>query len=127
MLVVTDREGLSFDECQISRCASKSSVSAALNLLLKLDLINYYTKPGDRKRYFRTTAANGFYLNKLEEKLKRIKEENRIITKIRKYNETYNPEKYHSNIKRSEIYHSFIKQSEELLSNTLKSLKEIDN
>lgn len=127
MLVVTDREGLSFDECQISRCASKSSVSAALNLLLKLDLINYYTKPGDRKRYFRTTAANGFYLNKLEEKLKRIKEENRIITKIRKYNETYNPEKYHSNIQRSEIYHSFIKQSEELLSNTLKSLKEIDN
>lgn len=127
MLVVTDRDGLSFDECQISRCASKSSVSAALNLLLKLDLINYYTKPGDRKRYFRTTAANGFYLNKLEEKLKRIEEENRIVTKIRKYNETYNPEKYQRNIKRSEIYHSFIKQSQELLSNTLKSLKEIDN
>ncbi|TKD65238.1 GbsR/MarR family transcriptional regulator [Flavobacterium sp. ASW18X] len=127
MLVVTDRDGLSFDECQMSRCASKSSISAALNLLLKLDLIDYFTKPGERKRYFRTTAADAFYINKLEEKLKRIEQENRIITKIRKYNKTYNPEKYQSNLKRAEVYHTFIKKSEELLSNTLKTLKEIDN
>ncbi|MCK0161334.1 transcriptional regulator [Allomuricauda sp. F6463D] len=127
MLVVTDRDGLSFDECKMIRSASKSSISSSLNLLLKLGLINYFTKPGDRKRYFKTSAANTFYITKLEEKLKRIEQENRIITKIRKYNQTYSPERFEINKERAEIYHSFIKQSEELLSNTLNSLKEIDN
>ena len=127
MLVVTNRNGLSFEECQINRCASKSSISTAINLLLKLGLITYFTKPGDRKRYFKTSAANTFYLNKLEEKLKRIETENRIITKIRNYNQTYNPERYETNKERAEIYHSFIKQSEELLSNTLQVLKELEN
>ncbi|MBR9854364.1 MAG: transcriptional regulator [Algicola sp.] len=127
MLVVTDCDGLSFDECQMTTCASKSSVSSAINLLLKLGMISYFTKSGERKRYFRTSAASTFYLNKLEEKLKRIEKENQIITKIRKYNQTCNPERYETNKERAEIYHSFIKQSEELLGNTLKTLKELEN
>lgn len=126
-LIVTDREGLSFDQCQMSRCASKSSISTAINLLLKLGLISYFTKPGDRKRYFRTNTASGFYIKKLEEKLKTIELENKVISKIRIYNATYNPEKYKMNKEWGDIYYNFIIECENLLAKTLKDLKKIDN
>jgi DNA-binding transcriptional regulator GbsR (MarR family) len=42
-LVVTDEDGLTFDDCQMKRGASKSSISTSLNLLLQLGIIDHNT------------------------------------------------------------------------------------
>lgn len=45
-------EGLTFQELTVFFNSSKSSVSAALNLLLEIGLIKDFTKPEERRRYF---------------------------------------------------------------------------
>ncbi|CAN0583486.1 unnamed protein product, partial [Ectocarpus sp. 12 AP-2014] len=54
-LVVTDEDGLTFDDCLEKRGASKSSISTSLNLLQQIGFINYFTKSRDRKRYFKVS------------------------------------------------------------------------
>ena len=49
---------LTFDEIRNALGLSKSSTSAAINLLLSLGSIEYRTRPGDRKRYFRKNFKN---------------------------------------------------------------------
>jgi DNA-binding transcriptional regulator GbsR (MarR family) len=56
LLMICDRAELTFEEiCQLLHL-SKSAVSTALNSLLMMGRIEYYTKPGDRKRYFYVNA-----------------------------------------------------------------------
>ena len=57
-LVVTDEDGLTFDDCIEKRGASKSSISTSLNLLQQIGFINYFTKSGDRKRYFKISEKD---------------------------------------------------------------------
>lgn len=53
LLLVTQEPELTFDQIRETLGLSKSSTSAALNLLLQVGSIEYLTRPGDRKRYFR--------------------------------------------------------------------------
>jgi DNA-binding transcriptional regulator GbsR (MarR family) len=52
LLMICDRAELTFEEICQTLQLSKSAVSTALNSLLMMGRIEYYTKPGDRKRYF---------------------------------------------------------------------------
>lgn len=52
LLLVCEQSELTFDEIRAALPLSKSSTSAALNLLLQVGTIEYGTRPGDRKRYF---------------------------------------------------------------------------
>lgn len=54
LLMVSDKIELTFDEIRETLQLSKSATSNALNLLLNVKRIEYITKPGDRKRYFRS-------------------------------------------------------------------------
>ncbi|HDR88748.1 MAG TPA: HTH domain-containing protein [Bacteroidetes bacterium] len=54
LLLVSEKNRLTFDEIQEELQVSKSSVSNAINLLLSTGQIDYITLPGERKRYFRT-------------------------------------------------------------------------
>ncbi len=54
LLIVSDKIELTFDEIRETLKLSKSATSNALNLLLNVKRIEYITKPGDRKRYFRS-------------------------------------------------------------------------
>lgn len=47
------KTGLTFESLVEKMSASKSSISTNLNLLLKMDKISYFTKTGDRKKYFK--------------------------------------------------------------------------
>ncbi|MEN9907679.1 MAG: hypothetical protein RLZZ540_820 [Bacteroidota bacterium] len=47
------KTGLTFESLVEKLGASKSSISTNLNLLLKMDKISYFTKAGDRKKYFK--------------------------------------------------------------------------
>jgi len=57
LLLVSDQTELTFDEIREELKVSKSAVSNALNLLMSMKQIDYITKPGDRKRYFRSNIS----------------------------------------------------------------------
>jgi len=54
LLLVSDNPELTFEEIIRALGISKSAASNAINLLLNTNRLEYVTKPGDRKRYFRT-------------------------------------------------------------------------
>ena len=58
LLLVSDKVELTFDEIRETLNLSKSATSNALNLLLTTSKIDYITKPGDRKRYFRSRVTH---------------------------------------------------------------------
>lgn len=47
------KSGLTFEALVEKLKASKSSISTNLNLLQKMNLIDYFTVVGDRKKYFK--------------------------------------------------------------------------
>lgn len=53
LLIVADNEAFSFDEIRASLNLSKSATSNGINFLLSLNKIEYFTKSGERKRYFK--------------------------------------------------------------------------
>ena len=58
LLLVADKTEMTFDEIRETLNISKSAASNAINMMLSMDRIEYITKPGDRKRYFRTHIGN---------------------------------------------------------------------
>ena len=58
LLLVSPVPELTFDAIRESLNLSKSACSNAINLLLTLGKIEYITKHGDRKRYFRNKVAS---------------------------------------------------------------------
>ncbi len=53
ILILNGNDGLTFEELMDLTEASKSSVSTSIKLLLQTNKIEYFTKAGDRKRYFK--------------------------------------------------------------------------
>lgn len=68
MFLIADETEHTFEEVQAELGLSKSAVSNALNFLLTSKSIDYITRPGDRKRYFR--SAIGQWPDHLSVKLK---------------------------------------------------------
>lgn len=58
LLLVSDEIELTFDQIRETLQISKSATSNALAILLLTNRIEYITKPGDRKRYFRSNLSN---------------------------------------------------------------------
>ncbi len=56
LLLVSPITELTFDEIREALSLSKSAASSAINSLLSANKIDYITKPGDRKRYFRSNV-----------------------------------------------------------------------
>ncbi|MBU2907187.1 MULTISPECIES: transcriptional regulator [Arenibacter] len=51
-IILTGKKGSTFEDMVTILCASKSTISTHLNHLQDLNKIEYYTKTGDRKKYF---------------------------------------------------------------------------
>lgn len=51
-IILTGKAGTTFEDLLINLCASKSTISTHLNHLQDLKKVVYFTKPGDRKKYF---------------------------------------------------------------------------
>jgi DNA-binding transcriptional regulator GbsR (MarR family) len=58
LLIVSDQEAYSFDEIRKALSLSKSATSNGINFLLSVKRIEYITKNGDRKRYFKWSPNN---------------------------------------------------------------------
>ena len=123
-LVITDEDGLTFEDCLLKRGASKSSISTSLNLLLQMDFVKYFTKSGDRKRYFKIAEKNTFFIKKLDRSLKKLEKESDMLHKLGEYNEQYRPEKYEENKKKRIIYTKCIAEMTTTLKTTIAELKQ---
>lgn len=51
-IILTGKQGTTFEDLVTELCASKSTISTHLNHLQDLKRIVYFTKAGDRKKYF---------------------------------------------------------------------------
>ena len=91
LLIMRMPEGVTFEEIVNFLNASKSSVSSALKFLIQMKHIVYYTKPGDRKRYF-NIPFSGFWLSDTERRTKEVDSIVFIIEKFRDFKKHDNPE-----------------------------------
>ncbi len=51
-LILSGKKGTTFEQLVTNLCASKSTISTNLKNLQSLKRVNYFTKHGDRKKYF---------------------------------------------------------------------------
>lgn len=58
LLIVSPEPELTFDQIRETLNLSKSATSNALNMLLTAEKIDYITRPGDRKRYFKSKIGS---------------------------------------------------------------------
>lgn len=70
LLIVADKEEFSFDEVRETLNLSKSATSNGINFLLSVKKIDYITKSGDRKRYFKWSPNNT--LNHFKERIEQV-------------------------------------------------------
>jgi len=124
-LILSSEAGLTFDEIVEWHQASKSSVSNNLNVLLKLKYVEYYTKHGDRKRYFRTSK---YYVKSAMEKYhEHFERELRILEKINAFNKRNNPEKFKNEKSVGTLYHEYLSDLNAGFKNKIKEIEEFDN
>jgi DNA-binding transcriptional regulator GbsR (MarR family) len=80
LLLVADETELTFDQIYQTLRISKSAASNALNNLLLSGNIEYITKSGDRKRYFRSRISQ--IENEFEKKSAKLLEINAILKEV---------------------------------------------
>ncbi|MDF1675093.1 MAG: MarR family transcriptional regulator [Vicingaceae bacterium] len=80
LLLISDQVELTFDQIRNTLNLSKSATSNALNMLIQMGRIEYITKMGDRKRYFRSLI--GGWKNKFKEINKNTFELNNLFKEI---------------------------------------------
>lgn len=80
LLLIADRNELTFDEIKDALSISKSATSTAINLLINTNRIEYFTNPGERKRYFRATVVN--WKKHMKEKLEGIIQMSSLMEEI---------------------------------------------
>ena len=90
LLLVADETELTFEEIRELLHISKSAASNALNMLLKTNKIEYITKSGDRKRYFKTKLQN--WENETEANLQGMLSINDLLKEILKQRTKQTPE-----------------------------------
>lgn len=70
LLAVSDIHELTFDEIYGTLHISKGAASNVINRLLEIEHIEYITRPGDRRRYFRLAMNNHAWEKRTQEKLR---------------------------------------------------------
>lgn|SRR5690625_1966434 len=84
-LILKGRQGETFENLVNDLKASKSTISTHLTTLQASNQVSYYTKPGDRKKYF--ILSPDAFLRSLNEMIENWKEEKEILQEITAYRE----------------------------------------
>ncbi|RRQ47839.1 transcriptional regulator [Maribacter algicola] len=122
IMVLSSFEGFTFEELMDITQASKSSVSTNLNLLLQLKFLEYYTRPGERKRYFRSSGS--FLQNMLKERYETINSDLELTQKVNKFNQENNPENYSKKGYIGDIFHTFLVREKLNIEQTLQRIRD---
>lgn len=87
-LILTGKKGITFDELVKDLSAGKSSISTHLDHLQTTNRVKYFTRPGDRKRYF--VIDPNLILNLIDEMISKWENEKKIHHEILAYKEKRN-------------------------------------
>ncbi|WP_188462962.1 GbsR/MarR family transcriptional regulator [Bizionia arctica] len=90
-IILTGKKGATFEDMVSILCASKSTISTHLNHLQDLNKIEYFTKTGDRKKYF-VINKNNIILH-IDKMITHWKEERELHLEIKNYKELINTNK----------------------------------
>ena len=87
-LILSGKKGVTFDELVCELHAGKSSISTHLDNLQQSSRVRYFTKPGDRKRYF--IINPDLLMNVVNEMISKWENEKQIHTEIKEYKQHCN-------------------------------------
>ena len=87
-LILTGKQGLTFEQLVSDLNASKSSVSSHLENLQTSQRVKYFTKPGDRKRYF--IIHPNLMVNVIDDMTSKWETEKELHQKVLNYKKEYN-------------------------------------
>lgn len=121
ILILNGSKGLTFVSLIELTEASKSSVSTSINLLMQTDKIEYFTKPGDRRRYFKK-KSNHLKL-RLTNYMNIIEKEVELFEKTAAYMQAHDLTSYNENLCCTSIYIDHLKNSKQLLETTIQKLE----
>lgn len=127
LLILSAYDGLTFEEIRQTIQASKSATSVNINVLTQLDYVVSYTKPGERKRYFK--LAKHSQVIALEGELQKIRAEMEMVNEINSYNKKYHSEKFVNEVTLGNILQNHLVAKQQLLKTTIAEMKafEIDD
>ncbi|MBR9757564.1 MAG: transcriptional regulator [Algicola sp.] len=87
-IILTGKQGTTFEDLVSNLCASKSTISTHLSHLQDLKKIDYFTKPGDRKKYF--TINKHTMIQGISDMVEEWKNEKQLHIEIKAYKEDAN-------------------------------------
>lgn len=87
-IILTGKGGTTFEDLVLKLCASKSTISTHLNHLQDLKTITYFTKPGDRKKYF--VVKRDRIIQNIDELIASWLEEKNLHKEVKLYKQTIN-------------------------------------
>lgn len=121
ILILNGYDGMTFEQLMEQTEASKSSVSTSINLLMRANKVEYFTKSGDRKRYFRNRKNHlklrlGNYKSLIEREID-------LFGKTSAYLKMFNNKTYQENLCYTSIYIDHLKESKKILEATLDKLE----
>ncbi|WP_147677171.1 GbsR/MarR family transcriptional regulator [Algibacter pacificus] len=87
-VILTGKRGVTFEDMVSILCASKSTISTHLNHLQDLNKIEYFTKTGDRKKYF--IINKNTIIQHVDRMISHWDEERAIHLEIKDYKEKQN-------------------------------------
>lgn len=87
-VILTGKQGITFDELVNDLNTSKSTVSTHLEHLQATNRVQYFTKPGDRKRYF--TINPSLMVNVLDEMMSKWESQRNVHEKVLVYKKKHN-------------------------------------
>lgn len=87
-IILTGKAGTTFEDLVSDLCASKSTISTHLNHLSDLKKILYFTKPGDRKKYFTINHDN--ILQSIDGMIESWNSQKELHLEIREYKDNAN-------------------------------------
>lgn len=122
LLTLSSNEGLTFEEIRQTIGSSKSSTSVNLNVLTQLKHIDYYTKSGDRKRYFK--IARYFQLTTLEAHHLSLENEIKLVEKINDYNKVHYPEKFTDEESLGDITKNYLRKMQDLVAVSIDNIND---
>lgn len=117
------KTGVTFESLVEKLGASKSSISTNLNLLLNIEKISFFTKAGDRKKYFKPANLS----QRLANFLKLIDSEMAIINRMIDYREaTASCSEERCNLENIKAYRTHVIEVEKVFIKTISELKQIE-
>jgi DNA-binding transcriptional regulator GbsR (MarR family) len=126
-IILTGKKGATFEDMVSILCASKSTISTHLNHLQDLNKIEYFTKTGDRKKYF--IINKDTIIQHIDRMVKDWEYEHEIHLEIKEYKEKQNKEKIKNDDEKFNLdfHNDYIKFIDEATSSIKELKKKITN